>query len=251
MTRAEKIEYIRLIEEREARKPKPLWPAEYADDTPDCQYRFITELCKTWDDEDGQIKPIPKLPHVRFMSDLIWRDTKAGTSTIFLKSRRLVASWIVRACRLWSCGLSKETGVICAENYEKSAEHVWRMAFMYRQMQQDGVPLADCQPRKGNMDAQEIGQLILPNGSLIDTLNQHGNSFQGRGKSWVDMEEASLYDHLAGMWFQAQTVTKGRADVVGGHVCIITNQSPNVEWKDIKTVAKVIENNDPSWKDAN
>jgi hypothetical protein len=250
LTPQERARLDRILRAGTEESSSCLWPSPYNEDSADAQYRFLTECCWTWDDETGESLQIPDLPHVRFISDLVWHTKSIGRPIILEKARRLLASWVIRACRLFSGGLRKETGVIAGENYEKAAEHCWRVAYIYERMREERpeMRLAKCLPREGNMDAHAIGQLILPNGTLIDTLNASGNSFQGRGKTWVDMEEFSLYPHPGSMWFQAKTVTKGRADVTGGHVLAVTNASPSVAWQEIKEIARVLENHDPSWE---
>ena len=79
-----------------------------------------------------------------------------------------------------------------------------------------------------------LEQVVLPNGSLVETLNQDGQSFQGSGYSWVTMEEFSLYRNPAYMWGQAIRVTEGKPGSVPGMVCVITNASSNRGWLDMK-----------------
>ena len=85
------------------------------------------------------------------------------------------------------------------------------------------------------MAKQQIGTIILPNGSLVETLNQEGASFQGSGYSWVTMEELSLYDNPQYMYAQALRVVEGKPGEIGGQVTIITNASPNKAWHAIKS----------------
>lgn len=236
-------------------KPKPLWPERYQELTVECAYRFLTECCFTDDEETGEIALIPALPFVKTVCEAFIYTRATGKPLIIEKSRRLLVSWIIRGLRLWTMGLRRESGVVCGLTYPKAAEHVWRIAWLYQQLA-DRKPSFKLQRLKegdntkgGSMLGKKIDTVILPNGSIATKLNQEGESFQGSGYSWVDMEEASLYTDFAGMWGQADTVTSGRADVVGGHICLITNANgANESWKQRKQAKRVFWNQDPTYK---
>jgi hypothetical protein len=145
-------------------------------------------------------------------------------------------SWVNRGLELWSLGCSRGKLVICGLNYTKSAEHVWRLAWLYRELikHRPDFGLAPATERGGNFGAQEIEQVILPNASLAENLNQEGMSFQGSGYSGVVMEEFSQFRRPSYMYSQARRVTEGRPGRPGGFVVAITNAWPGSEWRDLK-----------------
>ena len=65
----------------------------------------------------------------------------------------------------------------------------------------------------------------------------------------VDLEEASTYKNLAWVAGQAQIITQGREDVVGGTVCLVANANgAHEEWMTLKKIARIVQNNDTSWR---
>jgi len=217
----------------------PLWPAPYREDSAEAAYRFITECCWTYNEADASVEPIPAQEHVREVVRAWWECRRTGRPFIEEKSRRLIMSWVFRGLRLWSMGLRPEKGVVCGLTYPKAAEHVWRFHWLYTQLRErrPEFRLAPCLAREGNVGAMAIRTLILPNGSIASALNQSGESFQGSGYAWVDMEEFSLYMRPEYMYGQALRVTEGKPGEVGGHVSVITNASPNQAWQGIKRVS--------------
>ncbi len=200
-------------------------------------YLFLTECCWTYNEADGSTELIPDLDYIRwFTNEWLWNKSRGGT-LICEKSRRLIMSWVCRSLELWSLGQRREKLVICGLNYTKSAEHVWRIAWLYRELRKRRreFQLKDCETRGGNFGAQEIEQVILPNRSLAENLNQMGQSFQGSGYSGVVMEEFSQYSQPAYMYSQARRVTEGKPGQPGGFVVAITNAWPGNEWKELKT----------------
>lgn len=213
-------------------KGNNLWPGLYGIDCVASLESFLLDCCWTWDDETKTIERIPDSPYVRLIAQRWYRSRRLGTALVIEKSRRLLASWILSGCELWAQGLQMETAVICGLDYPKASAHVWRIAWLYRQARKRLWPeLEDCVCRGGNYDAHEVEQVILPNGSIWDSLNQEGQSFQGEGYSRVRLEEISRYRRPGAMWAQAKIVTGGRAGVITGHRVAVTNASPQIEWK--------------------
>jgi hypothetical protein len=225
----------RYSDETEA-SSRCLWPEPYSEDSPQALLRFVIECCFTYNEADGSVEVIPDKSYVRRIVLKWWECRKTGRPLILEKSRRLIMSWVFRACELWSLGLRPEKGVICGLTYPKAAEHVWRLWWLYDQLgkRRPEFNLAPCTPREGNVGAQMLGQAIFPNASLAESLNQQGESFQGSGYAWVAMEEFSLYMRPEYMYAQALRVTEGKPGQPGGHVSIITNASPNQAWQGIK-----------------
>lgn len=213
----------------------PLWPKPYCEDSPAGLWSFLTECCWTFNEADGSVEPIPPFDFLRFLAEEWWNARERGSELIIQKSRRLVVSWTLRGCELWSLGMRRERGVVAGLTYPKAAEHVWRHAFLLRQLgiRRPEMALASIE-RGGNFGAGQLEQVLLPNGSMVESLNQEGESFQGSGYSWVCMEEFCLYKNLSYMRSQARIVTQGRAGTCGGFVVSVSNASPSREWKEIK-----------------
>ena len=213
-----------------------LWPEPYSEDTPEAAFRFLTECCWTYNEADAEQNTIPALDYIKLFVNEWWECRKTGRTLIVEKSRRLIMSWACRGLSLWSMGLKQEKRTIAGLNYSKAAEHVWRIWWLYDQLvkHRPEWKLRPCTPRGGSTAAQELEQVILPNGSLIESLNQEGQSFQGSGYSGVEMEEFSLFRRASYMYGQALRVTEGQPGKPGGHIVIITNSYPNLEWQEIK-----------------
>jgi hypothetical protein len=194
------------------------------------------ECCWTFNEANSSVERIPKLPYIREFAE-IWHECRAeGRPLILEKSRRLLMSWVLRGLELWRIGLDREKGLIAGLNYAKAAEHVWRVWWLYEQLRQrrPEFALPQCIPRGGSIGAQSLRQVLLPNGSLVEALNQDGQSFQGAGYSWVTMEEFSLYRNPHYMWGQAIRVTEGKPGSRPGMVCVVTNASSSKAWQEIK-----------------
>lgn len=217
-----------------------LWPHPYvASDgvsETEAATRFLFESCWTYNEADGDIELIPDHEYIRWFVGEWLSNRSRGGMLICEKSRRLIMSWVCRGLELWILGLNQSKGVVCGINYPKAAEHVWRIAWLYRELRKrrPGLGLTDCQTKGGTMAAQAIETVILPNGSLVENLNQEGASFQGSGYSFVIMEEFSRYRAPAYMYGQARRVTEGKPGLPGGFVVAITNAWPGSEWQEIK-----------------
>jgi hypothetical protein len=213
-----------------------LWPDPYRADTPETLFRFLTECCWTYNEADRSVELIPPAAYIQQVVQE-WHAARADSRTLIIeKSRRMLVSWVLRACELWSLGLRTEKGLVTGLDYSKAAEHVWRIWWLYDQLQRNrpDLELPNATPREGNVAAQQLGQVLLPNGSLAETLNQDGLAFQGSGYGWVTMEEFSRYRNCDYMFAQAVRATQGKARTKGGHVVIVTNASPNKAWQQIK-----------------
>lgn len=226
----------------------PLWPAPYGEDSVPALTSFLTECCWTLDEETSEISQIPDAPHVRYIAEVWYCSRATGQTLLIEKSRRLLASWVLSACELWSMGLKQEGRVVSGLNYAKTSQQVWRTAWLYRQARfRRFSHLADCTPRGGSYTAQDVRSVILPNGSMIQGLNQESDTFQGSGYAGIRLEELSHFDHVGAMLGQSYIITHGRSGVIGGHVVGVCNAYPEQEWQEAKKVASVIQNNDPTW----
>jgi len=217
----------------------PLWKAPYDQDTPEIAYRFVTECCWTYNEADGPMELIPANEYVRRLCYEWWECRKTGRTLIIEKSRRLVASWILRGLELWSLGLKRGKHTIVGLTYPKAAEHVWRIWHLWEQLciHLRWHNIDDAQHHGGNPMSQKLDDVILPNGSIVEKINQDGGSLQGSGYSGVTHEEFSLYNLPAAMYSQSRFVTQGAPGNVGGFVVIVTNSAPNPEWQERKQEA--------------
>lgn len=228
-----------LIEKaaRETRKSRgSLWKAPYNLPTAESSFKFLTECCWTYNEADASIELIPPLDYIRWVCEEFWKAHEAGQAFIIEKSRRLIMSWVMRGLELHIMGLGRSRGVLAGLNYPKAAEHVWRYYHLYETMRamRPDMRLDKCESRGGNPATQMLDMVVLPNGSLVQKLNQDGESFQGSGFTFVSMEEFSLYKEPEYMFGQAKFVTQGKAGGNGGMIIVITNASPNPQWKEIK-----------------
>lgn len=214
---------------------EPLWPDPYAEDSIDALHNFLFDLVWTWNEAENDCQQMPDLPHIEWASWRWFETRRTGTPLIIEKSRRLVMSWCMTACELWSMGLRRESRVVCGLNYPKAAEHVWRTWFVYDQMRAR-CPDLKLPPVKsfGSLAKMELDAVSLANSSLITNLNQEGESFQGSGYTGVRMEEFSLYKNPSYMWGQAKIVCQASAGEKGGHRVVVTNASPNIDWQEVK-----------------
>ena len=208
----------------------------------ECCFRFVTECCWTYNESDGSIDLIPALEdgdyhYVRWVVNQYCTNSLEGGTLIIEKSRRLIMSWVASAIELFFMGLQREKNVIAGLNYSKSAEHVWRFYFLYNELRKrrPEFRLLPCSTMGGDVANQTLDKVILPNGSMVENLNQEGGSFQGSGFSRVRMEEFSQFKRCSYMLAQAKIVTQGKADSPGGSVVIISNSYPDQSWVDIKS----------------
>lgn len=203
---------------------------------PEGAYKFLTECCWTYNEADQSVELIPKMDYIEWVVREWWEGKDLGQAVIIEKSRRLIMSWVLRGLELHMMGLGRTKGVIAGLNYPKAAEHVWRIWWLYEQLRTKryDMKLDPGEKWGGNPGRMQLDTVMLPNGSTVEKLNQEGESFQGAGFGFVTMEEFSLYKDPEYMMGQAQFVTQGKAGGRGGHVTIVTNASPNAEWRGIK-----------------
>jgi hypothetical protein len=213
-----------------------LWEERYAEEAPGSAKRFLHECCWTYNEADGSVELIPQEEYIDWFVDHWFQNRANGEILICEKSRRLIMSWVNRGLELWAMGLKQSKFVICGLTYPKSAEHVWRIASLSRQLEKRkpfGYRPIDHE-RDGNFGEQELGVVMLPNGSLVTTMNQQGGQFQGSGYTGVVMEEFSQYRNPSYMYSQARRVTEGKPGKPGGFVVVITNAWPGKDWQELK-----------------
>ncbi len=212
-----------------------LWPAPYDQDTPAAGFRFLTECCWTDNDADQLVELIPAKPYIETLVYEWHGCLKAKQDLILEKSRRMIASWVFRGLELWQAGLSRGNWLLCDQDYDQSAKHVWRYHWMLEQLRCRRPELRV--PRhgtRGSLQARRIDMVLLANGSTLANANQVAGDLQGEGKTAIVLEEFSRYRDPARFWGQAHFLTQGKAGLRGGWVCAICNASPNEDWRALK-----------------
>jgi len=230
------VELVRRGEQIEIFEDQCIWPDRYADESGECAYRFVTECCWTDNDADQLVELIPAKDYIEALC-YEWQDAYAAKQPLILeKSRRMICSWLFRGLELWKCGQRRSNWLLCDQDYDQSAKHVWRYHFLMEQMRwrREDMRLPD-QPRPyGSLPARRLDMVILSNGSTLTNANQEAGDLQGEGKTGITLEEFSRYRNPARFWAQARFLTQGKAGNAGGWVNAITNASPNEDWRSIK-----------------
>jgi len=218
----------------------PLWPARYRKDCPKSAYRYLTECCWTFNEADSKVELIPKKKYIRKIVRIWWQCRRSRRTIIFFKSRRLLVSWILCGLELWAGGLKPEKSVLVGVTYEMAYEHVWRYWHLYEELRarrKDFRHLRAALKTGGDPLKQMLEKVILPNGTLFDSMTSTGQAFQGTGFTRVRMEEPSHYKNPGYTYGQALRVTEGKAESQGGHVYLVANAFPNQGWQDLKKCA--------------
>jgi hypothetical protein len=224
-----------------------LWPEGYNEDTEDCAWAFVRDLVLTWDDERKKVHGIPNLYYLEWITR-VWHRCRAHHVGLTMeKSRRIVVSWLKRGLNCWDMGLCRSTGVVTGMTFDKSCDFVWRIAFIYRQIRHTHpeYALPDCSTNGGNYDRMLVEEVIFPNGSKVEKMNQDSGKFQGSGYSWIDVEEPSLYRDVIGLNAQAVIITSGSGEEHAGSINHISNANPfNPDWIKFR---KISDQKIPEW----
>ena len=248
-----KIESMRLQRER------PIWPKEFAQDTPECALRFLLNL-RTWDESAKRIRQFPNRAYLRrFVLD--WWTCKSQGRTLYIrKCRRMVISWACRGLELWAMGLERMDQMLGGEDYEAAAKHCWRYKHYYVDLQ-ERFPSWNLPPHfqivyEGDRMLKTFG---LSNGSRCTIVNAKSKTIQGEGTSIITFEELGLYDDPGGVVAQAKIVTQGDSSTgqPDGFVCCITNLTTNPKLRRFEEKKKGVvqkhnitiadENHDAAW----
>lgn len=220
---------------RESRQRQCIWPDEYAQESAECAWRFVTECWWTYDDEREQISLIPPKPYLRqYVSDWL-ACFQARKAAIFEKSRRTVVSNTTRGLETWLMGLKRRTWLIVDQTHENASGQLWRVHFGLQQLA-IRRPELKLPPYRafGALDRYEATAVALANGSLFTESHQDAGAVQGRGKTGVTLEELSRYRDAAAYWGQAKIISSGGAGSAGGWLCGIANPSMNTSWRELK-----------------
>jgi hypothetical protein len=212
-----------------------LWPAPYDQPTYESRIAFLYDKVWTFEETSGQPMALARKNYIEWFT-WHWGNTKdLGEPLVVEKSRRMVISNICRALELHGVGIRTGNVVIADQVFSRARYHCWRTWFSYDQLvsRNPDWKLSDALPY-GSLADQRLDSLVLPNGSIIRSVNQDPESFRGTGVAEAVLEEGSVYDRLAKTWAQANSVTQGPPGKIGGHSVIIANASPNQDWSEIK-----------------
>jgi len=208
----------------------------------DTLYRFLTTHCFTFNEANSVTEVLPDKEYIQWYCH-IWRENAVGGEAIIIqKSRRLIMSWVETALELFLMGAMPSSGVVCGLNYSKASEHVWRFYHYASEMVKrfPGLLPEGSDPSKwtrgGNVATKKIDSFMLPNGSIVNGLNQEGQSFQGSGYTFVRTEELSQYRYVNYFFAQSKIVCQGKPGERGGFRVHVTNAYPNVEYKLLKEI---------------
>jgi hypothetical protein len=222
-----------------------LWPSEFAEDSFKSVYSFVMRCATRNEANKRDDQPIPKKEYIKRYVMLWWICRKRGRTLITEKCRRMVISWVARACELWAMGRERSDQLLANQDLESASKHVWRLEYLYQSLQRrfPGWRLPPNTHSQYEGD-QMLKAFALPNGSKCRYANGNGQKLQGDGTSLITMEEPSTYRYLPKMLAQAkiiclgQTAMDGEEEQVGGFVNLITNSSFSVAWQKTKAGPK-------------
>lgn len=220
---------------------RPLWKAPYDADTYESRIRFVYDLVYTWDDTISESHRIPKLDYIDWLV-WHWTDTRElGKAIVLFKARRMIASWLFRACELHRLGLRRGKHVISDETYDKSMSHVWRYYHIYEHIRANAAAAAwglEEGATYGPIEKSQLRDFVLPNGSVFSAMNQETGNLQGAGATSATLEEVGRFLYMDEMISQALIITKPKPGRVAGHVAMITNAVTTEEFAEfIENVA--------------
>ena len=231
----------RLSEEIAEVKGKALWPSPYDQDTPEAAYRFLTEAWWTLNEADQSIALVPKKEYIEeFVHE--WHGAFSRRQPLIVeKSRRLLISWLCRGLETHQCGLRRTEVHIIDQTHENSAEHLSRIHFSLKQIEQRLPAWHIKHEHRGGELVKLVTHVMLPNGSLITQGHQEAGADQGKGKTIISLEEGSKYRSCSAFYAQACLLTMGKGDGSGGWVNLICNASPNPDYHSVKGGVKARE----------
>lgn len=205
---------------------RPLWKGPYGEDDYESRIRFIYDLCETWDDTAQESRRFPRMDYLEW-AVWHWTDTReAGEPLLVFKARRMVLSWLYRACELHRLGLKRGKHVLADDEFAKSQAHIWRYHHIYEHLRAQNATASWNLPAPtfyGSIDKGALTDFVLPNGSVFTALNSESQKVQGAGATSVTLEEIGTYINMHEMVSQALIITKGAAGRTAGHVVMITN----------------------------
>lgn len=220
----------------------PLWPTPYADNTFECAWRFVRNL-RTWNEAEQEVQFLPDKEFLE-RNCYNWVNCRKKGATLYSeKCRRMVVSWEDRGLELWAMGLRRTDCLLCGENLAGAAKHVWRLKYLYEDLQwrqaRGLLPHNDDWNLPPHHELQYEGErrlkmFGLANGSVTNYANGESDKLQGDGTAIITLEEFSTYRYGPTMLNQAQIITQGSANSIGGFVNVILNASANGPWQSVK-----------------
>lgn len=217
-------------------KAGQLWPDNFCEGL-DGLLAFLK--CVRTQVDDGTVLPLPTDPYIELLATRWYETMESGQDFIVEKSRRLVVSWLMRACELWDAGRARREQYVMDSTYQKSVRQVWRVYFLYQSLKEryPSWRLPKCFPL-GSLNATEVRSLKLANGSMFRAANNEAEeTLSGQGAYRITMEEFGRYRSPGATYQQAKLLLQGPGGQKGGHLVIVTNASVNEEWKAIKARA--------------
>jgi hypothetical protein len=145
----------------------------------------------------------------------------------------MVVSWTLRALELHQAGLRRSAFAIACQDFDDSAEMIWRVGFMYDDLR-DRFPkweLPKMRQWRGG-GPQRLTAVELQNGSSFSPLTgRDPNTFRQKGVTGVSLEECAHFVHLASVYANAATMCKGQPGSKSGLLTLIsTVNGANKEW---------------------
>lgn len=217
---------------------KPLWPAPYDKLNAESAYKFIIDCVETEEESTGQPMRIPDKEYLRRTCEEWHWCLANGKPMAFIKSRRLIVSWLCTALEVHVAGIKPGNILVSGATYEGNngaKSFVRRHAFIYRRLRATfpewKLPAAT--ESGGNYMAGELSKVVLATGATIQAINSDGESFRGGGTSIVRMEELSQWPDAAIAWTQAQVAVQGPPGKVGGFAYAVNNASPNPQFLEL------------------
>lgn len=212
-----------------------IWPSPYDVDSLESVVAFVLK-CWTWNEAAKEFQQIPDRKYIRAYIAK-WYANRNRKGLMFTeKCRRMLISWVSRACELWDLGLQRSDKLLVGEDLEAAAKQMWRYDCLYSQLslKNPGWQLEKLETHKYAGEKQ-LKSVQLPNGSRVAYANGQSAGIQGDGYSEVVLEEPTLYPYLGDILAQAMIVTQGTSGSRGGSVhCIGNAKAGNDSWQSIK-----------------
>ncbi len=216
---------------------KCLWPAPYNVDTLEACTAFVLN-CWTWNESVKEVQQIPDRKYIREYIQRWYENRTRKNAMVTEKCRRMLISWVARACELWDMGLGRCDGLLIGEDLGAAAKQMWRYYHLYTELQRRHKDwrLPQIQVHKFESDRM-LKRVTLANKSTVTYANGEASAIQGDGLAFVVMEEISLYPYATACLAQAKIVTQGEAGSRGGYVNAICNaKADNDNWQSMKRV---------------
>ena len=145
----------------------------------------------------------------------------------------MTVSWTVRALELHQAMLQRSSFAIACQDYDDSAEMIWRIGTIYEDLDQRYPKWGLPELRKWRGGApQRYTAIELANGSTFHPLTgRDPDSFRQKGVTGVSLEECAHFSSLSAVYANAKTMCQGATDGKDGLITLIsTVNGANKEW---------------------